>query len=71
MKMMSRLAVTGFAAAALTLSATGVASASESAAQDTPIWLVPGVDLGSLLGSTTSVPGALAPVFGLLTLLGA
>lgn len=71
MKMVSRVVAAGFAAATLTLTATGVASATELSPQDTPIWLVPGVDLGSLLGATTDLPGSLAPLFGLLSLIGA
>jgi hypothetical protein len=61
-----RVLATGFAVAALTLTAGGVANAAE-----VPVWALPGTDLGALLGSTTGVPGGLAPLFDLLTLLGA
>ena len=71
MKTASRLIAGTLAAATLTLTAAGVASATEQTPQDVPVWLIPGADLGSLLGPTTTLPEALAPVFGLLTLLGA
>ncbi|MBW4717079.1 hypothetical protein [Saccharothrix obliqua] len=54
----------GFAVLALCLAASGVASA------DTPVWVLPGVDLGGVLGPTTGVPGGLAPVFDLVKLIG-
>lgn len=65
------------AAVLLTGAAGGVASATEanpapnlSSQQGVPIWLLPGVDLGSLLGPTVPLPTqALAPVDGLLTLI--
>lgn len=42
----------------------GVASA------ETPVYLLPGVDLGAILGPTTNLPAeALAPVFSVLTFL--
>jgi hypothetical protein len=53
------------AVAALSLATGGVASA------EVPIWVLPGVDLGTVLDPTTGVPGALAPVFDLLKLIGA
>lgn len=71
MKTVSRVLTTGFAVATLSLTATGVASAAEQTSQNTPIWLIPGVDLGPVLGPTTGLPEALAPVFGLLSLIGA
>lgn len=58
------LAGGAIAAAALGLGG-GVASAAE-----TPIWLVPGGDVGSVLGPAVPVPAtALAPVVELLTFL--
>lgn len=58
------LAAGSIAAAAVGLGG-GVAGAAE-----TPIWLVPGADLGSLLGPTVQLPTeALAPVVQLLTFL--
>ena len=36
----------------------------------TPVWVLPGVDLGSILDPTIGVPGALAPIFELLKLVG-
>ncbi|RKT55299.1 hypothetical protein [Saccharothrix australiensis] len=63
---MKRLLTLGLAVVLLGLTATGVANA-----ETTPIWVLPGVDLGSLLGPTTGVPGGLAPVFDLLKLIGA
>ncbi|SDH76931.1 hypothetical protein SAMN05192558_10343 [Actinokineospora alba] len=71
MKTVSRVLATGFAVATLSLTAAGVAGAAEQTPQNTPIWLIPGVDLGPLLDPTTGLPEALAPVFGLLSLIGA
>lgn len=71
MKTVSRVFATGFAVAAMSVTAAGVASAAEQTTQDVPIWLVPGVDLGPVLDPTTGRPEALAPVFGLLSLIGA
>ena len=52
------------AATALTGLAGGVASADPAQG---PVWLVPGVDLGSVLGPLGQPVGLLAPVFGLIT----
>ena len=52
------------AATALTGLAGGVASADPAHG---PVWLVPGVDLGSVLGPLGQPVGLLAPVFGLVT----
>ncbi|MGW3966491.1 hypothetical protein ACWED2_42210 [Amycolatopsis sp. NPDC005003] len=52
------------AATALTGLAGGVASADPT---DGSGWLVPGVDLGSVLGPLGQPVGLLAPVFGLVT----
>lgn len=64
-KVVSRALVVGvLSAGALGLGA-GVASADE-----TPIWVVPGVDLGSVLDPTVGLPaGALGPVDSVLTYL--
>ncbi|MET9626829.1 hypothetical protein ABZX92_05130 [Lentzea sp. NPDC006480] len=37
---------------------------------DTPIWVLPGLDLGSILDPTIGVPAALAPIFELLKFIG-
>ncbi|WP_205215126.1 hypothetical protein [Amycolatopsis albispora] len=66
-KLVSRVLVTGVAVAAFSGAAGGVASAADS----TPIWVLPGVDLGSVLDPTIGIPGGLAPVFDLLKLIGA
>lgn len=70
MKSIYRLSVTVCAAAAMGLGTAGVASA-DTAASDVPIWVLPGVDAGGLLGPTVGLPGALAPVFDLFKLIGA
>jgi hypothetical protein len=63
-KLIVRSLVAGVAGAAALGLGSGVASA------DTPIWLVPGVDAGSLLSPTTGAPtSALAPIDSLLTYL--
>ena len=56
-------------AAGLSGIAGGVASAAEVTAQDAPsIWVLPGVDLGSLLGPTVGLPtDLLRPIFGIIT----
>lgn len=53
------------------LSAALLAVGAGSAVADTlPVWALPGVDVGSLLGPTVPVPTtALAPVDGLLKLI--
>ena len=53
------------------LSAALLAIGAGSAAADTlPVWALPGVDVGSLLGPTVPVPTtALSPVDGLLKLI--
>ncbi|MFC0544053.1 hypothetical protein [Kutzneria chonburiensis] len=53
------------------LTATLLALGAGSASADTlPIWALPGVDVGSLLGPTVPLPTtALAPVDGLLKLI--
>lgn len=40
------------------------------AAADTPVWALPGVDLGGVLAPATGLPQAIAPVFDLLKLVG-
>ena len=72
MKKVSRVLVTGIAAAALGVGTAGIASADTGATtqDNTAVWVLPGVDLGALLAPTTAVPGALAPVFDLLRLIG-
>jgi hypothetical protein len=37
---------------------------------NTPIWVLPGVDLGPILDPTVGVPAALAPIFELLKFIG-
>ncbi|TVT21955.1 hypothetical protein FNH06_15195 [Amycolatopsis acidiphila] len=57
--------VAGVAGAAVLALGGGVASADEI-----PVWVVPGVDAGSLLDPTIGLPaGALGPVDSLLTYL--
>jgi hypothetical protein len=53
------------------LTAALLAVGAGSAAADTlPIWALPGLDVGSLLGPTVPVPTqVLAPVYGLLKLI--
>ena len=58
------------AATALTGLAGGVASAANAASPapaDSPVGLVPGVDLGGVLGPLGQPVLLLAPVFGLIT----
>lgn len=69
MKTVSRLFATALAVAALSLTAAGVAGATEQTPQEVPIWLIPGVDLGPALDPTTGLPEALAPLFNLLSLI--
>ncbi|WP_424189045.1 hypothetical protein ACOBQX_11755 [Actinokineospora sp. G85] len=66
MKKLSRAATAAFASAVLMLAGAGIASADDG----TAVWLLPGVDLGFLLGPTANIPGALAPVFDLLRFIG-
>ncbi len=59
-------------AGALSGLAGGVASADtlpgSPAGDDPAVWLVPGVDLGGLLGPAVPVPtDVLAPIFGIIT----
>ncbi|WP_026360392.1 hypothetical protein [Amycolatopsis nigrescens] len=65
----SRVLVSVAAAAAFSGIAGGVADAAPApAAQETPIWLLPGVDLGGLLEPTVNLPAQLlAPVFDVIT----
>jgi hypothetical protein len=37
---------------------------------ETPIWVLPGLDLGSVLDPAVGVPAALAPIFELLKFIG-
>jgi hypothetical protein len=49
--------------------AGGVASAAP-VVQDTPIWALPGLDVGGLLGPLVQAPTELlAPIYGILTLI--
>jgi hypothetical protein len=63
---MKRTLAVGFAVVALSFATSGVAGAAEI-----PVWALPGVDLGTVLGPLTGVPGALSPVFDLLKTIGA
>jgi hypothetical protein len=57
-----RVVITTVAAAAMVLLGAGTANAA-----DFPIWALPGLDIGSVLGPTVPVPTeVLAPVDGLL-----
>ncbi len=38
--------------------------------ETTPIWVLPGLDLGPVLDPAVGVPAALAPIFELLKLVG-
>lgn len=65
-RVFSRVLVAGALAAA----ALGLGGGTASAAEDTSIWLVPGVDAGTLLGPTVGLPtSALAGLDSLLTYL--
>ncbi|WP_243769671.1 hypothetical protein [Amycolatopsis acidicola] len=62
-RVVSRVLVAGAVGAAVLALGSGVAGAAE-----VPIWVVPGVDGGSLLDPTVNLPTALlAPVDSLLT----
>ena len=68
-----RLALaTGVVAAALTVAAGPASAGSEEPVEQPPaVHVLPGVDLGPVLGPTAEVPAiALAPVHGLLTAIG-
>ncbi|HEV3362120.1 MAG TPA: hypothetical protein VG247_35355 [Pseudonocardiaceae bacterium] len=61
------VAVTGGIASAAPAAPTPPATTSS----DTPIWLLPGVDLGSVLDPTVGIPAEVfAPVDGLLNYIG-
>ena len=65
-KVVSRALVIG----ALSAGVLGLGGGVASAADGTPIWVAPGVDLGSLLSPTVGAPTALlGPVDSLLTYL--
>lgn len=50
--------------------AAPAAPAAPAAAPATAIWVIPGLDLGSLLGPSIAAPTqVLAPVYGLITLI--
>lgn len=72
MNKVSRVLVTGIAAAALSVGTAGIAGADTAVTtqDNTSVWLLPGLDLGVLLAPTTAIPGALAPVFDLLRFIG-
>ena len=57
------------AAAAFTGLAGGVAGAATLTPSDAPIWALPGLDVGSLLGPVGQPLELLAPVYGLITLI--
>lgn len=63
---------TGVVAAALTVTAGPASAGSEEPVEDPPaVHVLPGLDLGPVLGPTAEVPAiALAPVHGLLTAIG-
>ncbi len=63
---------TGIAAAALTATAGAANAESETPVEEPPaVHVLPGLDLGPVLGPTAEVPAiALAPVHGLLTAIG-
>jgi hypothetical protein len=73
----SRVLVPAAAAAAMFGLAGGVAHAAPEAqaapvAQGVPVWVLPGLDLGSVLDPSVALPAqALAPVVGLVSLVGA
>jgi len=56
------------AAAAFTGIAGGAAEAATLTPSDAPIWALPGLDVGSLLGPVGQPLQLLAPVYGLITL---
>ncbi|MFI9384315.1 hypothetical protein [Kutzneria sp. NPDC052558] len=62
---MKKVLTVGLLSAALLAAGAGVA-----AADPLPIWALPGLDVGSLLGPTVPVPTqVLAPIDGLLKLI--
>ena len=63
---LSRILLPLAAAAAFTGIAGGTADAATS---DAPIWALPGLDVGSLLGPVGQPLELLAPVYGLITLI--
>ena len=64
---LAAVAVTGGIASAAPAAPTPTATTSS----DTPIWLIPGVDLGSILDPTIGIPAQVfAPVDGLLNYIG-
>ena len=66
--MKSKAVVVGLLTAALL--AVGAGSASAAPSSGLPIWALPGLDVGSLLGPAVGLPTtALAPVDGLLKLI--
>lgn len=58
------------AAGASAVAAFGLLGAGAAAADDTPFWLLPGVDTGGLVGPIANLPTeALQPVYSLITLI--
>ncbi len=67
---MKKVLTVGLLSAALLALGAGVASADPQPNYPLPIWALPGLDVGSLLGPTVPVPTqVLAPVDGLLKLI--
>lgn len=68
-KVVSRLLVTAAVGAAV-LGVTGGVASADDGSGSTPIWVLPGVDAGSLLGPAVGLPTELlAPIDGVLTYL--
>lgn len=58
-----------FAAAAVLLGLSGGVASAAPVVQDTPIWALPGLDVGGLLGPLVGAPTELlAPIYCLITL---
>jgi hypothetical protein len=57
------------ATASVPLSLAGGVANAAPVVQDTPIWALPGLHVGSLLGPLVQAPtGLLAPIYGLIAL---
>lgn len=65
---MKRILLSLAAAAVFTGIAGGTAEAATLTPSDAPIWALPGLDLGGLLGPVRQPLELLAPVYGLITL---
>ncbi|MFF5987647.1 hypothetical protein [Prauserella flavalba] len=70
MTALTRAAARVAASLALTAGALGLAGGVAAAEPAAPIWLLPGADVGPLLGPVAGVPAdVLAPIYSVLTVL--